>query len=125
MRGSMAISLTHIGEMLTPGIYSMIGSSPDKSICNARIEIDYAQDRIDLVVTRRHPVATRYDIDNTGPRSAALARVLSRRMLTFLGHDLKNTAPRQLTIARRRMNVRAKEARGLKKKKVSRMKRFR
>lgn len=121
----MVHSLPQIRDMLIPAIHSMIGTSPDKSVREADIQLNYVEDVLELAVTRRHRLATRYDLDMAGPEYGKVARFLSRRMLTFLGYDLKNTAPRQLTIARNRMAVRAKEARGLKRRKVSRMKRSR
>jgi hypothetical protein len=112
-------SFATIHDLMTPAIHSMVGSSQDKSIFDARIQIEHHNDRVVLEVAHRYPLMTRYDMDSYGHSAVEVSRFLTRRALKFLGHDPK-PPNRAIILSRHRMNVRAREARNGKKRRINR-----
>jgi len=119
-------NLAELPHLLTPGLHMMLQeiSKRDRSHIDARIEMSYVEDLVEIAVVRRFPLITRQDTDNYGPDKMAVARLAAKRIRKAIGYD-RTGGGRPIILARHRMNVRAKEARGLKRRRVSRMKRFR
>jgi len=113
-------NLAELPHLLTPGLHMMLQeiSKRDRSHIDARIEMSYVEDLVEIAVVRRFPLVTRWDSDNYGPDKMAVARLAAKRIRKALGVDKGNGRP--ITLARHRMSVRAKEARNGKKRRINR-----
>ena len=114
-------NLAELPHLLTPGLHMMLQeiSKRDRSHIDARIEMSYVEDLVEIVVYRRFPLITRWDSDNYGPDKMAVARLAAKRIRKAIGYD-KTNGGRPIILARHRMSVRAKEARNGKKRRINR-----